>query len=247
MGSEDKPRHFLDANLQGNLIAGMLTITPLVVVWLVFDFFLNALSAAARPVADSFAVGIGAYLPWAMPWMMSGTVRWCLAVAVSLLVLYSIGAIASRVAGQKALGFFERVIARVPMVETIYTAAKKLIDVLRQPPGGKQRVVLIDFPQEGMKTLGFVMRTFPDSVTGEMLASVYVPTAINPTCGYLQIAPWSRLIPTDISPDQAMTMVLSGGAVTPDNITLSAERAALLQESVAAPLPVRPLRGTKAA
>src|SRR5579863_9678376 len=101
--SDEPRRRFWEANLQGNLIAGMLTITPLVVVWFVFDFFLNALSAAARPLADSFAVAIGAYLPSATPWMMSGSVRWCLAVVVSLLVLYSIGAIASCVAGQKAL------------------------------------------------------------------------------------------------------------------------------------------------
>ncbi len=140
---------------------------------------------------------------------------------VALLALYSIGAIASRVAGQQALGLFERLIARIPMVETIYSAAKKLIDVLRQPPGGRQRVVLIDFPQAGMKTLGFVMRSFPDSVTGEQLASVYVPTALNPTCGYLQIVAWSKLVQTDIAADQAMTMIISGGAVMPERLTLS--------------------------
>ena len=97
--------------------------------------------------------------------------RWLIAVFVALLVLYLIGAIVSRVAGQRALGFFERLIARIPMVETVYSAAKKLIDVMRQPAGGGQRVVLIDFPSEGMKTLGFVMRTFPDAKTGEELAA----------------------------------------------------------------------------
>jgi uncharacterized membrane protein len=233
MGSKEKPRHFLDANLQGNLVAGFLTITPLIAVWFVFDFFLNALSAAGRPLADELAASIGRYIPAAIPFLTSGTIHWCIAVVVALLVLYSIGSIASRVAGQKALAMFERVITRIPMVETIYSAAKKLIDVLRQPAGGRQRVVLIDFPQNGMKTLGFVMRTFPDAVTGEMLASVYVPTALNPTCGYLQIAPWSKLIPADISPDQAMTMIISGGAVMPERLTLSAERNALLQEVAA--------------
>jgi uncharacterized membrane protein len=220
MSTEQRPRHFLDANLQGNLIAGLLTITPLIVVWLVFDFFLNALSAAGRPLADSLALSIERDFPAATPFLTSGAVRWCIAVAVALLALYSIGSIASRVAGQKALGMFERLIARIPMVQTIYSAAKKLIDVLRQPPGGQQRVVLIDFPQSGMKTLGFVMRTFPDSASGEMLASVYVPTALNPTCGYLQIVPVPKLVATDISPDQAMTMVISGGAVMPDRMTL---------------------------
>ena len=222
MNTDQKPRHFLDANLQGNLIAGLLTITPLIVVWLVFDFFLNALSAAGRPLADSLALSIERDIPAATPFLTSGAVRWCIAVVVALLALYSIGSVASRVAGQKALGMFERLITRIPMVQTIYSAAKKLIDVLRQPPSGQQRVVLIDFPQSGMKTLGFVMRTFPDSSTGEPLASVYVPTALNPTCGYLQIVPVSKLIATDVSPDQAMTMVISGGAVMPDRLSLRA-------------------------
>ncbi len=233
MGGEEKPQSAWDANLQGNLIAGMLTITPLVVVWLVFEFFLNALSMAGRPLADTLAASLARDFPAATPFLMSGTVHWCIALAVALLALYAIGSIASRVAGQKLLAFFERLIARVPMVETIYSASKKLIDVLRQQPGGRQRVVLIDFPQAGMKTLAFVMRTFPDSTTGELLASVYVPTAINPTCGYLQIAPWSKLTPTDISPEQAMTMVISGGAVTPDRLTLAADRAAHLQDVTA--------------
>lgn len=221
MGEEGKPRRFWDANLQGNLIAGMLTITPLVVVWFVFDFFLNALSSAGRPLAESLTNSIDRTFPSATPLLASGAVRWFIAVAVALLVLYTIGSVASRMAGQQALSLFERLITRIPMVETIYSAVKKLVDVLRQPAGGRQRVVLIDFPQMGMKTLGFVMRTFPDATTGESLASVYVPTALNPTCGYLQIAPWSKLVPTDISPDQAMTMIISGGAVMPERLTLS--------------------------
>jgi uncharacterized membrane protein len=221
MDSENRRQRFWDANLQSNLLAGLLTITPLVVVWFVFDFFLNALSAAGRPLTESLTDSIDRTFPSVTPLLASGAVRWCIAVFVALLVLYSIGAIASRVAGQQLLAIFERLIAQIPMVETIYSASKKLIDVLRQPPGGRQRVVLIDFPQEGMKTLGFVMRSFADSVTGELLATVYVPTALNPTCGYLQIAPWSKLVPTEITPDQAMTMIISGGAVMPERLTLS--------------------------
>jgi uncharacterized membrane protein len=223
---EKRPRHFLDANLQGNLIAGLLTVAPLIAVWLVFDFFLNVLSAAGRPFADSLAISIERSYPIVTPLLTSGAVRWCIAVVVALLALYTIGAVASRVAGQRLFGWFERLITRIPLVETIYSASKKLIDVLRAPPGGRQRVVLIDFPQAGIKTLGFVMRSFADARTGELLASVYVPTAINPTCGYLQIAPWSKLIETEMTPDQAMTMIISGGAVMPETLTLSDARAA---------------------
>jgi uncharacterized membrane protein len=218
--SSERPR-FWDANLQANLIAGLLAITPFVVVWVVFDFFLNALSAAGQPLALGLTDFIDHNYPSAAPFFASITVRWLIAVVVALLTLYSIGAVVSRVAGQRLFALFERLIARIPMVETIYSAAKRLIDVLRQPPGGGQRVVLIDFPQAGMKTLGFVMRVFKDAKTGEDIAAVYVPTALNPTCGYLQITPLANLTPTDLPPEQAMTMIISGGAVAPDRFTIS--------------------------
>lgn len=211
---------FWRMHLQGNLIAGLLTITPLIVVWFVFDFFLNALSAAGRPLAEYLTDLIDRDFPWLTPWLASGPVRWVIAVLVALLILYLIGAIASRVAGQRALRLFERIIARIPMVETVYSAAKQLIDVLRAPPGGGQRVVLLDFPKDGMKTIGFVMRSFADAKSGEELAAVYVPTAINPTSGFLEILPMASLTPIDMPPDQAMTMIISGGAVTPPGMSI---------------------------
>lgn len=215
-----RQRHF-EANFQSNLIAGLLTVTPLIVVWLVFDFFLTTLSNWGHPLAVELTVFLDAHFPALQPWLDNDAVRYAIGIIVALLALYSIGAIASRVVGQQLILLLEGLIARVPGVQLVYSAAKKLVDVLRQKPGNQsQRVVLLDFPGEGLKAIGFVMRTFPDAKTGEDLAAVYVPTAPNPTSGYLQIVPLTRLIQTDIQGDQAMTMILSGGAVTPDHISL---------------------------
>ena len=215
-------RHRLfQANFQSNLIAGLLTVTPLIIVWLVFDFFLTTLSHWGHPLAVELTEFLDTHFPVLKPLLDNETVRWVIGVIVALLALYSIGAIASRVLGQRLIHLFEQIIIRIPLVETIYSAAKKLVDVLRQKPGANtQRVVLIDFPSPGLKAIGFVMRTFPDAKTGEELAAVYVPTAPNPTSGYLQIVPFAKLIQSDIQADQAMTMILSGGAVTPDHVSL---------------------------
>ena len=218
---ETPRRRFYHANFQGNLLAGLLTITPLIAVWLVFNFFLNTLSTFGHPLAVALTDFIDQNAPGATPWLANESVRWVIAVVVALLALYSIGAIASRVVGQRFIGFFERVIARIPLVETIYSAVRKLIDVMQQKPGQAQRVVLIDFPREGLKAIGFVMRNFKDARSGEELAAVYVPTAPNPTSGYLQIVPAARLIPTDMATDQAMTMILSGGAISPERMSIS--------------------------
>ena len=215
-----RPRHF-QANFQTNLVAGLLTVTPLIVVWLVFDFFLTTLSGWGHPLAVELTLFLNSHFPALRPWLDNDAVRYAIGVIVALLALYSIGALASRVVGQQLILLIENLIARVPGVQLVYSATKKLVDVLRHKPGSAtQRVVLIDFPSDGLKALGFVMRTFPDARTGEELAAVYVPTAPNPTSGYLQIVPFARLVQTDIQGDQAMTMILSGGAVTPDHVSL---------------------------
>jgi uncharacterized membrane protein len=219
-------RHF-QANFQSNLIAGLLTITPLIIVWLVFDFFLTTLSRWGAPLATQLTAFLDERVPSLKPVLDDPTVRAAIAVIVALLALYSIGAIASRVLGQRLIHLAERIITRIPLVETIYNAAKKLVDVLRQKPGANtQRVVLIDFPSPGLKAIGFVMRTFRDAQTGQELAAVYVPTAPNPTSGYLQVLPLANLTPTALQADEAMTMILSGGAVTPDHVSIAPKGAA---------------------
>jgi len=148
--------------------------------------------------------------------------HWFVAIVVALLLIYTIGAAASRVIGRQLIAFLEALIDRIPFVQTIYSASKKLIGVLQQQPGGAARVVLVDFPHSGMKAVGLVMRTFADANSGEELAAVFVPTTPNPTSGYLIIVPVKNLVPTVMTMDQAMTMILSGGAITPDSISISA-------------------------
>lgn len=218
---DEKRRRFYHANFQGNLLAGLLTITPLIAVWLVFDFFLNVLSSFGQPLAVALTDFIDRNAPGASATLASPGVRTAIAVLVALLVLYSIGAVATAVIGQRLIALFERIITRLPLVETIYSAVKKLVDVLQQRPGSDQRVVLVDFPHEGMKTIGFVMRSFTDARSGEELAAVYVPSALNPTSGFLEILPVAKLVFLDVPTDQAMTMIISGGAVVPDKMSLT--------------------------
>ena len=221
MASEKPSNPQLSLNIRRYLLAGILTIAPLVAVWLVFNFLLGVLSAAGRPLAAVIADAMEERWPALAPWLADPRVQWLIAVLAAVFVLYAIGAITSRVIGARLLGLFERIVARIPLVDTIYAATKKLVDVLRQKPDSSQRVVLIDFPREGLKTLGFVMRIFPDAKTGEELAAIYVPTALNPTSGFLEIVPVAKLVSCDVPTDQAMTMIISGGAVTPENLSIA--------------------------
>jgi uncharacterized membrane protein len=99
-----------------------------------------------------------------------------------------------------------------------------------------QRVVLVDFPILGQKSIGFLTRTLTDETTGELLAAVLVPNAINPTSAFLQILPIDRVTETDLNMEQAMSMVMTGGAVGPNTIRFT-KPALPADESVTPPAP----------
>jgi len=142
-----------------------------------------------------------------------------LSVILVLVGIYSLGVMTSNFLGRKIIELFEAVLHRIPLVKTVYGAVKKLVTMMRHDPdSNSQRVVLIDFPSPEMKTIGLITRTFTDAVTGRRLAAVYVPTTPNPTNGFLEIVPIEKVAMTKLSVDDAMSMVISGGAIAPDTL-----------------------------
>ena len=207
--------------IRAKLIAGVLTVIPLLVVWIVLDFVFSILFAVGSPVAAGFIMFITDHFPTAKPILTNPIFQWVVAIACALLLLYTIGSIASRVIGKKVIELMEMLIARIPFVQTVYSASKKLIVMLQQKPDQSARIVLIDYPHPGMKTIGLVTRIFEDANTGEELAAVYVPTAFNPTAGFMQIVPMRSLLVTSMTMDQAMTMIVSAGAIGPDDLSIA--------------------------
>jgi uncharacterized membrane protein len=207
-------------HLKRYLLSGIVTIIPLWITWLLLDFTFRLLARVGQPLVaplsrklDRFPEIAGLLLK---PWF-----REIVAVMIVLIGLYVLGWGVNRVVGRKLLDSFERLMNRLPLVQTVYGAVKKLIGALQTGPTETQRVVLIEFPHENMKTVGLVTRTLADSHTGRKLAAVYVPTTPNPTSGYLEIVPVERLVPTDWTFDEAMRFVMSGGAVAPERFSFS--------------------------
>ena len=207
-------------HIKRNLIAGVLTIIPLWVTWLIFDFLLQQLTKLGEPWARGIANAFETENPVLAQWFYESWFQSTLAVVTTLALLYLLGWLTNRVLGRKLLGLFDKIMQRIPVVQNIYGSVKKLLGALSQKPEGLQRVVLISFPSPELKTVGFVTHTFNDANTNEELAAVYVPTTPNPTSGYLEIVSTSKLTSTDWSMDEAMTFILSGGAVAPDRISL---------------------------
>jgi uncharacterized membrane protein len=154
-------------------------------------------------------------------------------VVLTLVVLYVVGRVTSLVVGRQALRLFEAALDRLPFVAKIYGSVRQLIDSMMVKSGSSQRIVLVDFPMLGQKSIGFLTRTMVDSTTGELLAIVLLPNAINPTSGLLQIMPMQRVTETDLNMEQAMSMLMTGGAVAPESIRFS--RPELAAEEKATP------------
>jgi uncharacterized membrane protein len=207
--------------LQRYFLTGLLTLLPIWLVWVVFKFVFAALSGLSQPLIAPLLARVLASEPGMFGWLSAAWVQTAVALFVTVAFIVAVGALARRVVGQTLLRWFEAVIARIPLAKTVYGSARQLLDLLQTKPDGVQRVVLIDFPHSEMKSVGFVTRILRDEATGAELAAVYVPTTPNPTSGYLEVVPMDKLTPTDWTVDQAMTFIISGGAVSPERIPFS--------------------------
>jgi len=202
-------------SLQRNILAGIITIGPLFVTWLIFSFLFTTLAKAGLPIVRLFEV------IFPLGWFASPFMQSVLAIVLTLAVLYVVGRVTSVVVGKQAFELFESALERLPFVAKVYTSVRQLIDTMMAKKPSSQRVVLVDFPIEGQKSIGFLTRTLTDSTSGEPLAAVLLPNAINPTSAFLQVLPLSRVIETSLTMEQAMSMLMTGGAVGPETIRYS--------------------------
>lgn len=144
-------------------------------------------------------------------------------ILVLLILIMLAGLLATNIMGRRVVMVWEDLLKRVPLVRGIYTTIKSMMDVLsfQDAGSGKEkysRVVMIEFPRKGQYALALVTGVTPGEVqeiSTDRVINVYVPTSPNPTSGYLLFVPESELIPVNMSVDEAMKMMFSGGMYTP--------------------------------
>jgi uncharacterized membrane protein len=220
------------------VLQGILAIIPLWITWLVVDLVFRQLLKIGSPIVAS----IRKWLSHASP-DIADQVAWpsidnTLAILLTISILFIVGWAVNNVLGRAIFGAIASVLDRIPLVKSVYGGVRRLIATLQaEPEGGKQqRVVLINFPSEEMKTVGLLTRTMKEAGTGRELAIVYVPTTPNPTSGYLEIVPMEQVVWTDWTLDEAMNFIITGGAVAPERsmpfgTTSSKNSACLLAEA----------------
>ncbi|MDQ7843776.1 MAG: DUF502 domain-containing protein [Armatimonadota bacterium] len=189
------------ARLQRYFIAGLIVFLPIAVTFSIIAWLFA--------VVDGL---LGRLLPPLIGHQIPG-----LGLVTSIVVIFVIGAMATNVFGRRIVAFFDRLMLRLPLARSIYSATKSISDtIFLQRRAAFQRAVLVEWPRPGMFTIGFVtgeIRGLPGPTQRGF--NVFVVTTPNPTTGFLVFVPETEVTPLEMSVEDALKIVISGGIVSP--------------------------------
>ena len=186
-----------------HFIAGVLIIVPIGAAVLILRWLFLYIDGILQPVAKSL---FGYTVPG-------------LGFALTVVLIFVTGIVATSVIGKRLVGFVESLLARVPLFRYLYTSIKQIMVSFTTPSETRfLQVALVEFPKKGMRVIGFVTSE-SRLQSGEKLLTVFIPTSPNPTSGYLEIVRESDVIRTNIAIDDALKMVLSAGKVSLKEVT----------------------------
>jgi uncharacterized membrane protein len=185
---------------------GFFVLVPLVITFWVFNGLFNTVDGIISPVFDRLLLrhipGLGF-------------------VTMVVLILF-VGALSRNLIGLAVFKFFERIISSIPLARTIYGATKDLLNAFQSGKRGKsfREVVLVEYPRIGLVTIGFVTNelSIQSGAGADNVISVYVPNPPNPTSGFLILTPRQSVRILDMTIEEGLKLVLSGGIVTPGAI-----------------------------
>lgn len=207
------PRHVsrpgLAVRLRNYFFAGVLIAAPFgITIWLTWAF-VSFVDARVTPLVPA-RWNPETYLPFGLPG---------LGLIVVLIFLIVVGMLFTGIAGRMVMRQFERLLDQVPVVRSIYGAVKQIFEtVLAQRSQAFREVALVEYPQRGCWAIGFVSgvtRGEVQRLTDETLISVFVPATPNPTTGFLLFLPKDDVHILDMTVEQGLKLVVSGGIVVP--------------------------------
>ena len=209
-------------DLKKYFITGLLIWIPLAITFMVLAWIVGTLDAILLwlPTEHQPSRYIGFNIPG-------------VGVVASLLIIFFTGLIAANVLGQKLVRLWEALLARIPVVKSIYYSVKQVSDTLFSSSGQAfRKALLVQYPREGAWTIAFLTGQPGGDAANHLhgdYVSVYVPTTPNPTSGFFLMMPREDVIELDMSVDEALKYIISMGVVAPP-LRKPVPRAALLNE-----------------
>jgi uncharacterized membrane protein len=197
--------------LKKNLIAGLLVTVPAALTYMILSFVITRVDKAMEPVI----VGIlgPQNLKLMDEWHIPGMRFLFLAIFI-----FAVGFVGTNFIGKKVVALGEKVLHKIPVVRVIYTSIKKVVDTVSLTDKSTfEKMVLITYPREPLKSLGIVCCDTPRGITdGEKMLNVFVPTSPNPTTGFLFMLPEKETQPLKMSVEEGLKMIISFGMTHPD-------------------------------
>ena len=139
-------------------------------------------------------------------------------VLTTLLLVFITGLLAQNYFGKKVFEWWDKLISKIPLVRAIYSATKQTMESLFSKKGNFKKTVLVEFPRKDTLSIAFVANEI--KIDGKNYYAVYVPTAPNPTSGYNIFVKEDEVIHVDLTVDEAMKVILSGGLVMKKEIKI---------------------------
>ncbi len=199
--AEPGKRHDILGFLRSRFITGILVAFPLVVTLFFGRFLFGLMDRWADPISIRL---FGHRMPG-------------MGAALMVVVIFALGVIAHNVIGRRLLSKGDKLFARIPVLRSIYIGAREVTRAFASNRTRSfRRVVLVPFPSDGIWAVAFVTAEFNETTpegTRRMIA-VFMPTTPNPTTGFFLVYPVASVRPTDLTIEEALRMVISGGLVT---------------------------------
>lgn len=187
-------------HVRNTLLQGLLFLLPIWVSVVILWFVLSRISALSRPFLEAALKFLEAEIP--------SSALTVLALVFSLFLIYCIGLIGMNFLGRKLLRVVDRALLSAPLLKGLYGGTKQVIDALTlQKKSSFSDIVAVEYPRHGMWTIGFVTKR------GEGMTYVFLPTTPNPTSGWMVLIPDDQVRPLDITMDDAIKLIVSGGIV----------------------------------
>jgi len=192
------------------LITGLLSILPIAITgWLVIKLFRYFANPGAKIVAIIFKEDIPKYIP-----ELAGFI-------LTVLFIYIVGVLVSNVLGNQIYGWLEKLLSRIPFINTVYTTIKQIISLLSNTnKTAFKKVVFIEYPRKGIWTLAMVTGESMND-NDESYYHIFVPTTPNPTSGYFLYIPKNETLPSNLTIEAGLKIIISGGMLAPNTNRLN--------------------------
>ncbi len=189
------------------LIAGLLVWVPLGVTVMVINLLVGIMDKTLLWLPEAYRPEtlLGFHVPG-------------VGVVLSVIIVMVTGVVVANLFGRKLVEGWELLLARIPLVRTIYASVKQVLETVFSSGQAFRKVLLIEYPRKGLWTLAFqsgTTRGEAQAKTGVEVINVFIPTTPNPTSGFFIMVPRSDVIELDMNVDDGLKMIISAGVVVP--------------------------------